>query len=129
MLTIIPIILTNLSNVGIGMLLFLAVYLSNMGLGAWHNVKLNGYDFDWKLILQSFAKFAILGLSIAVLSMAVSVIPVYVSFIGIDIAVDVLASIDAIVIIGAFLTATIKYAAEAIGKLKNILGIGDNKNG
>lgn len=118
--------LINVEQVGIGLALFLAVYISNIGLGAWKNVKIEGYDFDGKAILQSLAKFGVLGASIALLSTAVSFIPMYASYVGIEIEAEVLSAIDSLVIIGAFLTATIRYAIDAIDKLKTILGNGVN---
>ena len=121
--TIITLIISNLEKVGLGIILFLCAYLANMGLGAWKNVKIDGTQFDWKLISQSFAKFVVLGLSLTLLSTVVSVIPAYATYIGIDIGEEVLDTIDSLVIIGAFMTATIRYIADAINKVKVILGI------
>lgn len=123
---IIDMALVNLEQVGIGMALFLAVYISNIGLGAWKNVKIEGYDFDGMAILQSLAKFVVLGVSMALLSVAVSFIPVYAGYVGITIEAEVLDAVDSIVIIGAFLTATIRYAMDALDKIKAILGNGVN---
>ena len=72
---LISIIISNLEKVGIGVVLFLASYLANMCLGAWKNVKIEGYDFDWKLIGQSLVKFIVLGLGIGLLSIVVSILP------------------------------------------------------
>lgn len=116
------IVITNLEKVGIGLVLFVAVYVSNMMLGAWKNVKIEGIDFDWKAILQSVIKFIVLGLGIALLSISISFIPVYATYVGIDIGAETLNTIDSVVIIGAFLTATLRYARDAISKLKTILG-------
>lgn len=117
------IVVNNLEKVGIGAVLFLLAYVANMGLGAWRNVKIEGYDFDWKLILQSVAKFIILGLCIAMLSIATSLVPVYATYVGFEIAEDTLGTIDSLVIIGSFLTATIRYIVDAISKIKDILGV------
>lgn len=116
------IVITNLEKVGVGLVLFVAVYASNMMLGAWKNVKIEGIDFDWKMILQSVVKFIVLGLGIALLSISISFIPVYATYVGIDIGAETLNTIDSVVIIGAFLTATLRYARDAISKLKTILG-------
>lgn len=115
-------IILNLEKVGFGLLLFVVVYFSNMMLGAWKNVKIEGIDFDWKMILQSVVKFIILGLGIALLSISISFIPVYATYVGIDIGAETLNTIDSVVIIGSFLTAIIKYAVDAIGKIKSIFG-------
>ena len=118
---ILVLILTNLEKIGVGIGLFLGAYLANMGLGAWKNVKIEGYDFDWKIILQSVVKFVVLILSLGLLSVVVSVIPAYATYVGIEISSEVIETIDALVIIGTFLTATIKYVGDAISKLQTIL--------
>ena len=114
--------LINVEQVGIGLALFLAAYISNIGLGAWKNVKIEGYDFDGKAILQSLAKFGVLGVSIALLSFVVSIIPSYATYVGIEIGAETMGTINSLVIIGSFLTATIRYVVDAINKIKTILG-------
>lgn len=121
-MTLVNLVLMNLEKVGIGIALFLGAYLSNMGLGMWKNIKIDGAAFDKKLILQSAIKFVVLGGSIALLSIVVGLVPEYISFIGLEIAPETLETIDSLVIIGAFLTATIRYIGDGISKLKNILG-------
>lgn len=118
----IELIVMNLEKIGAGIVLFLIAYVANMCLGAYKNVKIEGYKFDWKLILQSVVKFIVLGIGIALLSVAITVIPHYATYVGIEISQEVLETIDALVIIGAFLTATLRYVGDAIGKLKTILG-------
>lgn len=119
---IMSLILTNLEKVGIGILLFLGSYLANMGLGAWKNVKIDGTNFDWKLISQSVAKFAVLGISLSLLSIAISVLPAYITYVGIEIQPETMDTIDSLVITTAFLTASIRYISDAISKVKDILG-------
>ena len=115
------VILLNLEKVGIGVGLFLGAYLANMGLGTWKNVKIDGSTFDWKLMWQSVVKFVVLILSLGLLSIVVSVVPVYATYVGIEIGAETSETIDSLVIIGAFLTATIKYITDAVSKLKAIL--------
>ena len=119
---IFTLVLVNLEKVGIGVCLFLGAYIANIGLGAWKNVKIEGGTFDWTLIKQSLIKFIVLILSIALLSIIVSVIPAYATYVGIEISSEALEIIDALVIVGAFLTATLRYTQDAISKLKAILG-------
>lgn len=114
--------LINLEKVGLGILLFCGAYLANMGLGAWKSVKIEGCDFDWKLIFQSVVKFVVLVLSLGLLSVVASVIPAYATYIGIEIGAETMETIDSLVVVGAFLTATIRYITDAISKLKTILG-------
>lgn len=119
---IIALILTNLEKVGIGVGMFLCAYLANIFLGIWSNVKIEGYEFDWKLIGNSVLKFVIMGLGIAFLSIVISAIPAYATYIGIEVGVETMETIDGLVVVGAFLTATIRYVTDAISKLKTILG-------
>ena len=118
---IMMLVLTNLEKVGLGILLFCGAYLANMGLGAWKSVKIESGSFDWKLIGQSVLKFVVLIVSLGLLSIVVSIVPAYATYIGIEIGAETMETIDSLVIIGAFLTATIKYIGDAIGKVKAIL--------
>ncbi len=117
------IIFANLEKVGIGVALFMGAYVSNMCLGAWRNVKIEGYDFDWKLILQSLVKFIVLGLGISLMSIVVSILPVYMEYVGVDIADETMQVLDSLVIITAFVVACVKYVREAYEKLKDILSV------
>ena len=122
MSNLVMIVVDNLEKVGIGALLFLGAYMSNICLGAWRSVKIEGYDFDWKLIGQSFVKFIVLGLGIGLLSIVVSILPVYMTYVGVVIEDETMAVLDSIVIITAFVVACAKYVKDAYVKLKEILG-------
>ena len=121
-MNIMTIIIDNLEKVGIGVVLFLGAYLSNICLGAWRSVKIEGYDFDWKLVGQSLIKFIVLGVGIGLLSIIVSTLPIYMVYVGIDITEETMQVLDSIVIITAFVVATTKYVKDAYTKLKDILG-------
>ena len=122
MTEIFQVVIANLEQVGIGALLFLGAYVSNVCLGAWRSVKIEGYDFDWKLIGQSLVKFIVLGLGIGLLSIVVSILPVYMTYVGIVIEDETMAVLDSTVIITAFVVACAKYVKDAYDKLKEILG-------
>ena len=119
---IMTIVVANIEKVGIGVLLFLGAYLSNICLGVWRNVKIEGYDFDWKLIAQSAVKFIVLGIGIGLMSIVVSILPEYMTYVGIDITDEAMQVFDSIVIVTAFMTAAVKYVKDAYTKLKDILG-------
>ena len=87
---IVELVLINLEKVGIGVVIFLGAYLANIGLGAWKNVTIEGYEFDWKLIGRSALKFLVIGICIGLLSCVVSVLPAYVTYIGITIEQEVI---------------------------------------
>lgn len=120
-MNIMTIIIDNLEKVGIGVVLFLGAYLSNICLGAWRSVKIEGYDFDWKLVGQSLIKFIVLGVGIGLLSIVISTLPIYMVYVGIDITEETMQVLDSIVIITAFVVATTKYVKDAYTKLKDIL--------
>ena len=120
---IMTVVIVNLEKVGIGAALFLGAYLANILLGIWSNVKIEGYEFDWKLIVQSLVKFVVLGVGVSILSVVVSIVPMYLTYIGIEIGAETMETIDSMVIVGAFLTATIRYIADAINKVKVILEV------
>lgn len=119
---IMNVVIVNLEKVGIGVALFLSAYIANIFLGAWANVKIEGYEFDWKLIAQSLVKFVVLGIGVGILSVVVSIIPIYLTYIGIEIGAETMDTIDSMVIIGAFSAATVRYVSDALSKIKNILG-------
>lgn len=119
---IFTLVLVNLEKVGIGVCLFLGAYIANIILGAWKNVKIDGATFDWKLISQSLVKFVVLGLGVGLLSVVISIIPMYLTYIGIEIGAETMETVDSMVIISSFATATIKYIKEAVLKVKDILG-------
>lgn len=120
---IITLVLLNLEKVGFGVAIFLGAYLSNICLGIWRNVKIEGYEFDWKMIGQSALKFVVLGLGISLMSIVVSVLPEYMTYVGIDIADETMQVMDGIVIVAAFVTAACKYVKDAFQKLKDILSV------
>ena len=120
---IITLVLLNLEKVGFGVAIFLGAYLSNICLGIWRNVKIEGYEFDWKMIGQSVLKFIVLGLGISLMSIVVSVLPEYMTYVGVDIADEAMQVMDGIVIVTAFVTAACKYVKDAFQKLKDILSV------
>lgn len=120
---IMNLVIMNLEKVGIGVVIFALAYVSNIFLGVWRNVRIDGMQFDWKLLAESTLKFVVLGLGIAILSVTVSILPQYAAFVGLEIASETMEIIDSVVIVGAFLYATVRYVIDAIGKLKQILGV------
>ena len=119
----IELIISNLEKVGLGVLLFLGAYASNMLLGAWRSVKIEGFEFEWGKIASSLAKFIVLGVGIGLMSIIVSILPFYMTYVGIDIGEETMQIFDSIVIISAFTTAAIKYVKDAYTKLKDILSV------
>lgn len=117
----VSLVFNNLEKVGAGVLLFLGSYLSNVCLGAWRSVKVEGYAFDWRMIANSAVKFIVLGVGIALLSIVVSILPAFITYIGIDVADETMQVLDSVVIVAAFVVASCKYVKDAYTKLKEIL--------
>lgn len=124
---ILNLILVNLCKAGIGALMFIIIYLGNMGLGAYKNVKINGYDFDKQLMLQSIVKYLVLAFSISAITIGVTMIPAYAIYVGVDIPQEYVENISSVVIFSAFVLGSCVYAVDAIRKIKTILGL-DKEN-
>lgn len=114
-------VVENLSKIGIGATLFLIAYLSNMGLGAWKSVKVDGYNFDWKLVLNSMVKYIVLVASVAGLCVVVTVTPEYANYVGLAIPDEYIEVVSNIVIIGTFITGIGIYVKDGLDKLRAII--------
>ena len=68
------IVLANLQNVGIGLAIFVAAYLSNMSFGLYYNIKILGQEFEWSKILASVLKILAFGVGTCLLTLAISAI-------------------------------------------------------
>lgn len=118
---ILSLVTSNLMKIGIGAILFLIAYLSNMGLGAWKNVKLDGYDFDWKMVLHSLTKYLVLVISMAGLCIVITVTPEYANYVGLAIPDEYIEVISNVVIITMFLTGIGIYVKDGLTKLRDIV--------
>lgn len=115
------IILTNLINVGYGVLIFAIFYLSNMGFSLWYNIKLLSQKFDTKKLLNGGLKLLCFGTSLTLLCMGITILPEFANTVGWTIPSEYKEVLENIVIIGSFLLASCKYGVEAFSKMKAIL--------
>lgn len=118
---LIMLVVENLNKVGMGAILFLLAYVANMGLGAWRSVKIDGYDFDWKLILGSVVKYLVLAASMGALCVVITLVPAYVTYVGLAIPDEYVDVISNLVIIGAFISGTCVYIKDGIDKVRDII--------
>lgn len=118
----INVVIDNLQKVGFGALLFAMAYVANICLGIWKNVKIEEYSFNWKKLAESGVKFIVLVSGIGLLSVVVSIMPQYITYVGVDIPSDTLDVIDSVVIVSAFIVASCQYIKDGYEKLKAILG-------
>ena len=82
---IIDLILKNLYYVGIGVGIFLISYLSNMAFGIWYNVRVLEESFVWKKIAKSALKVLAVGVGIALLTIAITLVVPFAQLAGVPI--------------------------------------------
>ena len=121
------IVLANLQNVGIGLAIFVAAYLSNMSFGLYYNIKILGQEFEWSKILASVLKILAFGVGTCLLTLAISAIVPWAIANGLTIPEEYSTVIQTVAILGICLTGTIKYIVEAFTKMKDILNSGKNE--
>lgn len=119
--SMIDIIINNLINVGVGIMIFLFAYLSNMCLGIYYNTSMLGQEFDWRRIAKSAIKIVAVGLGIILLTLAITLIIPFADANGLTIPDEYSEVIKVLAILATCLTAAIKYIIESIGKLRDIL--------
>lgn len=115
------IVLSNLINVGYGVVLFIAAYLSNMLFSLWYNIKILLEPFDLIKLKNSGLKILCFGVGLSLLSLTISTLPEFANTVGWEIPEELKEVFADLAIIGVFLLATSKYLLEAWNKMKAIL--------
>lgn len=115
------IVLSNLINVGYGVVLFIAAYLSNMLFSLWYNIKILLEPFDLIKLKNSGLKILCFGVGLSLLSLTISTLPEFANTVGWEIPEEFKEVFANLAIIGVFLLATSKYLLEAWNKMKAIL--------
>lgn len=115
------IVLSNLINVGYGVALFIAAYLSNMLFSLWYNIKILLEPFDLIKLKNSGLKILCFGVGLSLLSLTISTLPEFANTVGWEIPEELKEVFADLAIIGVFLLATSKYLLEAWNKMKAIL--------
>lgn len=114
-------ILSNLSHVGIGLLIFVMSYVSNMSFSLYYNIKMLGQTFDYNKLINSGLKLLSFCVGVACLTSVVTALPLFADFVGFEIPAEYVEVFSAVVIIAVPLYSSCKYAFEAFTKMKNIL--------
>lgn len=114
-------ILTNLSHVGIGLLIFVMSYISNMSFSLYYNIKMLGQTFDYNKLINSGLKLLSFCVGVACLTSVITALPLFADFVGFEIPAEYVEVFSAVVIIAVPLYSSCKYAFEAFSKMKNIL--------
>ncbi len=115
------IVLENLINVGIGMLLFVGAYASNMAFSLWYNIKMLNQEFEKEKLINSGIKIATFGIGTTLLVMVVTTLPLFADKVGFAIPAEYEEIFSNLVVVAVFLTAACKYALEAYNKMKLVL--------
>ncbi len=118
---IIDLILKNLYYVGIGVGIFLISYLSNMAFGIWYNVRVLEESFDWKKIAKSALKVLAVGVGIALLTIAITLVVPFAQLAGVPIPEEYGEIVSIIAILVICLRASLTYIKEAWTKMGDIM--------
>ena len=124
-------VLENLSHVGIGLVIFILAYVSNMSFSLYYNIKILGESFDYHKLINSGLKLISFCIGVACLTTVITALPLFADFVGYTIPEEYTDVFSAVVIIAVPLYSSCKYAFEAFGKMKSILtkeGIEKPKN-
>lgn len=123
---IIQAILNNLQNVGIGLLLFLLSYISNMAFAMYYNMKVVGESFDKEKMKNSLLKLLSFVIGCATLVIVVTTLPLFATYTGFELPSEFIDTFSTVAIIAVPLYASCKYALSAFGKMKDVLNSSTN---
>lgn len=114
-------ILTNLTNIGWAMLIFLCAYLSNVAFSLYYNIKVLLQPFDRDKAINSALKVAAFVTGLTLLCLSITTLPLFADLVGWEIPAEYVDIFSDLVIIGAVLLVSCKYIAESFSKFKSIL--------
>ena len=114
-------VLMNLTHVGIGLLIFVMSYVSNMSFSLYYNIKMLGQTFDYNKLINSGLKLLSFCIGVACLTSVITALPLFADFVGFEIPPEYVEVFSSVVIIAVPLYSSCKYAFEAFNKMKSIL--------
>lgn len=114
------IILENLKLVGIAMGLFVGSVAANTLLGLYNNIKILMQPFDKQRLIDTGLKTGCLVVSIILMVLVVTVMPVFCNDVGFPIPDEYIDVFSNLTIIGAAVIPSCKYLKDAYDKLCNI---------
>lgn len=118
-------ILTDLMYVGIGALLFLTAYLSNMSFSLFYNIKVLEEEFDKEKLKASITKLVVVVVGLALLCISITILPRFVNYVGLTIPNEYVEIFSNLAILTLFVSSACRYVFEAYGKFKQILSESD----
>lgn len=113
-------ILENLTLIGIAMGLFVGSIAANTLLGLYNNIKILLQPFDKQRLIDTGLKTGCLVVSIILMVLVVTVMPVFCDEVGFPIPDEYIDVFSNLTIIGAAVIPSCKYLKDAYDKLCNI---------
>lgn len=117
---LVQVIISNLQNVGIGVLLFIVAYVSNMALSLYYNIKVLNEAFDKAKLINSALKVASFAIGTALLCVGITTIPAFASHVGFEIPAEYSTVFQDLAVLSVFIISACRYLLEAYQKLTNI---------
>ena len=112
------IFISNLSDVSIAVGLFVASYIANMCFSIYYNTKILQQEFDKQKIINSVLKMIAMSVGLVALT---TVLPNYLTMIGLEISPEFTESFNIIAIVSLFIGGVYKYIKEAFKTFQQIL--------
>lgn len=114
-------IVVNLQKVGIGLGIFILMYISNMGASIYYNIKILGDKFSSQKLIDSGIKVASLAVAIIAFCLSVTLVIPWVNYVGLPIPEEFSDVLNMVAMCGVALTGIVKYGKEAFTKISKIL--------
>ena len=114
-------IVVNLQKVGIGLGIFILMYISNMGASIYYNIKILGDKFSSQKLIDSGIKVASLAVAIIAFCLSVTLVIPWVNYVGLPIPEEFSDVLNMVAMCGVALTGIVKYDKEAFTKISKIL--------
>ena len=114
-------IVVNLQKVGIGLGIFILMYISNMGASIYYNIKILGDKFSSQKLIDSGINVASLAVAIIAFCLSVTLVIPWVNYVGLPIPEEFSDVLNMVAMCGVALTGIVKYGKEAFTKISKIL--------
>lgn len=118
---LVQVVISNLKDVGIGVVLFIMAYVSNMALSLYYNIKVLNETFDKTKLINSVLKVVAFAVGTALLCICVTTIPAFASHVGFEIPAEYSTVFQDLAILSVFIISACKYLLESYQKFSAIL--------
>lgn len=121
MSTLLQNMLVAIEYAGIGLILFVISYTSNMCFSIYYNIKILGQTFNKQKIYDSGFKILTFGIGTLLMTIATVGIPQFAAITGIELPQEYVEVFSTLAISAVFIICSCKYILEAYEKFKKIL--------